>query len=369
MKKRKFRKKPNQGYQNRAIWGQSHGTQPGRRRGAQRKSILPHLSVEVFARHPDAGEPEKCMVWAAFKNESTYIISTRNSGFKVIRNNVELYSYYRPREPRFTKLLYIDHLDCFFLRQLNRLYRKNIDDAPPQFYMDLESWNVDILTYSPANRILIARKSSQLAIIYLQSKRAEFKLDHTIFMIFDKFRLFGKNENRAVFSTHFGDIYFFNFNFRNRKLVSRTQHKIELIQDRIELVVSIAVSDDNEHLFCELHSGLRNCSRMMIFGIKNSLLVKKAVLDVSGQCLKSKRALSCCGGFEGLIFWVGIELDEPPGRGQLFCYDGERGRLVEFEEKRVGIKVGTKIYEFQRVGNSFFYLSQFGDILRLSVKY
>ena len=84
--------------------------------------------------------------------------------------------------------------------------------------------------------------------------------------------------------------------------------RIELLGERREAALSVAVCERNRYLFVEL--GQRKdpnlCSRMMIFSFLNNQITKKAVIDHYSQEIECKLALECYGYVKTHILWVGL---------------------------------------------------------------
>ena len=109
----------------------------------------------------------------AIKDCSTYLMMTREKGLIVMQGNTKIYSAMLPDELKeCDSAVYIDHLDCFIISQMNRLYRKNLDNSdhhlfmccttPKRESMTIIHWNLQSLAYSRRNKKLITFPCSTL---------------------------------------------------------------------------------------------------------------------------------------------------------------------------------------------------------------
>ena len=94
------------------------------------------------------------------------------------------------------------------------------------------------------------------------------------------------------------------FNFELKKLIKFFQRKIELIPERHETLISLAISDSNDHVLLEIggYRGLIGSSRMMISEILKNQFIKRAIFDPFEQAIQQKYALCCC---ESQFFGLG----------------------------------------------------------------
>ena len=106
--------------------------------------------------------------------------------------------------------------------------------------------------------------------------------------VFD-WKLFGESEDKLVSITHDTYLMLHILDYRRRKILSFSRHKME---DR-EKFSSLAVSDKNNYILVELFS---YNSKMVVFKVEGNLLVKKAVLNDTVS-LDLNSAFGFCGYF------------------------------------------------------------------------
>ena len=211
--------------------------------------------------------------YMAMKNEGTYFIETVERGYKLIKDSIEVYSE-KVGEDELGCSVYATPLDCFlFFLHDDKIYRKDLNQKPPSLFMDLSSLDInycfDKLFVSPINKRLFAVSYSQIMIINLEQKRVEIRLDQ-FGQDFFEFCLFGSQHNNLVVTTlEGGYVSLFIFNCQMRKLVRHSQYKIDLAEDGRETVNTLAVSDQNDHLYVEVWKDFEYCSKMIIFEVKD----------------------------------------------------------------------------------------------------
>ena len=330
------------------------------------------LKVEVISKHNFQRDmsPEHL----ALKDETTYMIGGDDYGYLLIKDKKEIYSHKPSRLESVDGLVYVAHLDCFILLKSNKIYRKGIDDQAPQLLLDLGFIKERIfeLRYSSLNKRLIIPTNSKLLIIDVVQKRVEFTVPRSkIESVFDLI-LFGKKQNQLILITDRGSISLFIINFEMKKLIALHHQKIELLKERSEGVACLGVSDDNKFVMVEIEKeeGDLSCSsRMIIFELKNHVLEMKSLLDVFSRKMMACCALSSFWSDDSHVWWIGMEFGLAAAaaeKAKIYDYDVERRILREIEKMRVN-HCSDLFFNMNRIGNSFYYPSSEGQIMRLSV--
>ena len=227
--------------------------------------------------------------------------------------------------------------NCYLLAGWHHLYRKDIDDKPPYFFMDIEcSYRRGAcFRYSDLNKRLIINKDGlNISLINPKTKKIEVFAKKDIGGRIKDFRLFGEKENRVVAVTEEGYVYLYSFGYENKMgLVGHYQE--ELSEQRRESTRSIAVCQKNEYVFVEVSQSSNPflCSRMIILKLSQSqdILAKIASIDQYSQQIGYKYELECLGYVGSHIVWIGLT-GGSKRLIQVFDYDLE---TQQFRELRV----------------------------------
>ena len=324
------------------------------------------LTIEEISRHKESGIIGGNSTYLALKHSTTYMILTDEIGLKVIKNTKEVYSEKLPLAGGTAdSALYISHLDCFLISQDAILYRKDINSKAPYIYMDLSDFDCDRarLKYSPKNRRLIGvMDSDMLTAINMDEKRVELQVEKSSNEV-SCFEVFGENDHKLVTITEDACIQLHVFNFWMKKILSIFEQKINLIKERDEWGVSLAVCDRNEYILVEIQANIRYCSRMILFKVKGNILIKEAILDPYLEENRRKDALECCGYYGGKLLWIGLEYIGFE-RAQLFEYNTETHDLKELVEARVEHREIWPL-EIHRFGKKFYYTGVEGKVMNI----
>ena len=315
------------------------------------------------------------ITYLAMKNEISYAIGTSSKVLKVIENCKDIYKNTVPiRNHRLIDIVYIDHRNCYLLNfQNNKIYRKDIDEHDPYPFMDVSSISRVgcSFRYSKLNKklILVSNRLKRVSVLNLERRKVEYEVlkGNKEQNIFD-FKLFGVRQNREVCLCRNGSIYLFLFNYPLKKLCSRSHHRIDCIEDRVEYGESIAICDKNRYVLVELR-GLENflkCSRMFVFEIVGNQLVFKTYLDKFKLNIRYKMAIECCGYFHAEIIWIGFS-DGRKGLAQMYAYDvqAETMRELNNNRRRHGEFRPFKIHRF---GYHLYYSGSKGKFKRIKIE-
>ena len=329
------------------------------------------LEVEEIADHSERGIIGEQNTFLALKNEKTYMVLTNWRGLKVIKNGAQIYSDKLPIETVVLAYFYATHLDCFFFVLNGKLYRKDIDDQPPQLCLEWEYAYINCFSYSPINqRLIILFSPANISVVNLDAKRLEFRLDKRggfRGVIWKDFKVFGEKENKVITNSGTGYLWLFVFNFKMRKLLSLSQHEVDPNQDEKLILSPIAVSDLNDHVVVEFSISLR-CKRILIFGVNQNILVKKVVYSPMYTTIVNNFSIYCCGCFRKHILWVGLELGTP-SQAKITLYDVEKMDVRVLREKSVYSDSVFPRHMVRIENNRFYYTSRDGRIMKLTVKF
>ena len=333
------------------------------------------IKVEKLKDHRIVGVIGDDDTYIALKNSTTYLIVTDYGEAKLVDNGKEYPSVDLPNDDESIKdIIYVDHLDCFFLLHANRLYRKDLDAKPPYLWMDIKIGYREgaSLIYSQYNKRLFTIKDlDNLAVIHLERKRIDLELIKVFALSHNDFRVFGEKENKVVSILKNGVIVLYVINYDLRKVIACHRCSTDKILRRGEAGISIAVGDRSQYIFVEMR-GYRSAfiySRLLVYKVDGHILKKKAVLDLFDQGIYCSYPLECLGYVGTHILWVGLSHFHG-GIAQIFDYDTESGQLRELEEKRVSHNEYCP-FNIHRLGkgNELFYTGQCGRVMKLTFNY
>ena len=184
-------------------------------------------------------------------------------------------------------------------------------------------------------------------------------------------RLFGEQEDRVVSLTEDGYVALYSLSYDQKRGVM-AHHQIEMMEEREENTVSMAVDGKNQYVFVEirgaddlLHS-LFFSSRMVILKITHNYMIQTASLDQKNQGIEYKMALESCGSVKNHIFWVGLTMGQSRVL-QVYDYGTETRDLVELSSMRVDQQELIP-YSLHRLGEKFYYVGEYGKLMSLSVR-
>ena len=309
----------------------------------------------------------------AVKNQNSYMLGTFSKGIKVVENKEEIY-YGGIGDATLKDMIYVDSLDSYFINLNQILYKKDVDDHPPYIWINWLYVTGEVgscYRYSNINqRLVVNENRNSLAVVNLEDKEVEIRLKKHRGIDVCDFRLFGETDTRVVSITQDGWITLYSINYQEQSGSVLSYHNIELMEDRDEQPVSIAVSDDNHYALVEIgpYWGESISSRMLVFEISEQVLVQKAVLDQHSLQIGYKFVLQSCGCVGSHTLWIGLSVDQD-GQAQIYDYDSVSGELTELEAKRVSHQEYFP-YRMQRLGSKlgFYYTGDNGRIMSLRIQ-
>ena len=329
-----------------------------------------YLTVEKVKDYQEEGLIGENWTYLALKNHSSYMIGTKRKGLKLIENGKLLFCEKLP--DRLIDLIYIEHLDCYFMDYNNKLYKKDINGRPAYLFLDLrcgnnEGWS---FIFSRLNKKLIVNKDMKnISVINLESKEIEIEAKKEVGNQIRIFRLFGEAEDRIISATTDGYIILYKLNFNQKTWSVTSESKVELMKERNECPDSLAVCSKREYVFLEIGRSEYPfyCSRMAIFKLREDTLIKKACIDQYKREMGAKYAFECLGYFGTQIIWIGLELFHN-GVAQVYGYETGTGVFKELQNKRVKHKE-DHVVKIHKIGNVFYYGGGLGTIKQLRITF
>ena len=302
----------------------------------------------------------------AVKNHTSFLIGTLGKSIKLIERCTTQYS--SKTKERLRGVVYVEHLDCYFLSFGSKLYRKNIDTKPPFVYMNIYCGQRlgACFQYSKLNNRLIVNKDKKIiTAIDLQAKKQEISIrkarDGDIFV----FRLFGENEDRVIAVTTNAYIYLYKLDFAKKKGAITSELTFPLLAQRDERIKSISVCSKNQYVFFEVGQSKMPsmCSRTFVTKLNGDNLNIVSKLDQLSQKVGDKLALECYGYIGSHIIWIGLTKDEE-SKCKVYNFDTETRAFYEMMSKKRSC-IDSFPIKLQRVGEYLYYVGHTGMIKRL----
>ena len=327
------------------------------------------ITVKELNQHKDIGKTMPLWTQLALKNENSYFLAICKMGYKIIENGVLV--FLSQETDLIIDVLYYKPLDCYFIGQEGRIYRKNIDEKPaylfsegtclpkPRFCFKLSLMN---------QRIFVNSSKKYVSILDPKHKRIDFWLSTKSNHHPQILEIFGENEDKILCSDIYGLIFLFNLNYRHRKVVTRSSYQIELISDiRKEKISTVTICSDSKYACVVTQSSSKMaCSRIMILEIRVNTISLKSVLDVLKRKTRLIFALNCLGYFSKSVVFLGLTAygDE---MNKVYEYNVLENELKELVEKSQP-HLEALPFSMKRVGDCLYYTGRKCRIMKLTFK-
>ena len=305
----------------------------------------------------------------AVKTDSTYMIGTETEELKVVNNGKQVFSGRLPEDAQYiTAMTYISLLNCVIIHTDYGTYRKDFDDQPPYFFLNVPCAQASKKSSfsSENNRLLVAKRFRGLAVVNMRRRQREIELNQGYYGTIIDFKIFGKRVTKVVCLTWKGDILLYIFNFALKKICAINRAKVDRIVERNEIGLSIEVCEKGEYILVEISDVDEGfCSRIIIFQLKTHIFKKVKIVDLYHQKIGYHDALKYVGYSGKHIYWVGLSCGDS-GFAQIFDFDTETGEFTELEEKRIDHQE-REPERIIRLGNQFYYVGRNGKVMRLTI--
>ena len=345
--------------------------------GIQQKSLeieKKKLKIEELASHAIEEEDSKIVgnsTFLALKSPTSYMIGTYRKRIKLIEDNQIIFSEKLSNKfSRLKDIIYIDSLDCYLLSHDKQIFIKNIDDKPPETYLEIETCYRlgGSFVYSQRHqRLLVNTKRSIISVIDLLTKEIEIQVKMTNAVQINNFKLFGEYQDKVVSITPDGLIFLHQFNYIQRT-GTEVCHAQETLDQSNEYGASIAVCEKGRYILVEIgmnwRIGTNSCSKMSVYKIIANSLVKQSTIDMRCFGIGEKYALECYGYVGSHLVWVGASKGRE-GILQVFEYSTKDEELMELKEKRVS-HLELEPPKFQRFGQYLYFTGEKRKVLRVS---
>ena len=306
----------------------------------------------------------------ALKNPDSFLIGTCLKGLILIKNDVQLYSGELPKaENQLSDIAYFPPLNCYFYAMKTKLYRKDNNDRPPYFFMDIQCGGRAgaCLRYSKATqRLIISKDGKSFSVLNPKTKKLELVMTPDFADYIMDFKLFRGQNNRVVSLTMNGHITLYSQDYKGeRGVVSHFEE--QLIEHRSEFCSSIAVDQKGEYVFIEV-SGYRSrawiSSRIVILKLTGNTFTKRDQFDHYSESSGFGYALDFFGYVGKQVLWIRLSFD---GTALVYGYDSKAEEVKELLDKRVA-HLELKPWRLLRVGDKLYYTGSKGKLMSLSMK-
>ena len=295
------------------------------------------ITLEVVKDHMEQGIIGGWSTFMAFKNLTSYAISSYNSGLKVIEDDLEIRSEKLPGKRELDGIIYVENLNCYLLYLNNCIYRKDIDDNPAYVFMEgvfSDPISSDSFKYSTLNqRLILPKNGSDIAVVNLERKQIEIQIVRDQLSKIQDLKVFDGSENRICFLAEDGVIEFFSLNFELKKVCSTSRYQVRFLEDRIEVGKSIALCGQAKHLIAGLNNKYDSRSRILVFKINDRSLTQLKILAEWEMRLCSTLGLDFLKQIGTHILWISTFRDSR----NFYIYDlnTETGEVKDLDSHRV----------------------------------
>ena len=303
----------------------------------------------------------------AIKSLNSFMMGTKGKGIKIVEKDYRVYGAKLPLgNVWLTDIIYVKHLDCYFIAYNDQLFRKDINKENPYLFMEVKCGvrvgacfrNSDV-----NERLIIAKDAQSICAVDLERKELAVEVAKSLGGEIYDFRLFGKGEDRVVAVTRDGYILLYHLDYKKKMGSILSNYKFELLEERKEMGFSIAVCDKDKYIFVEI--GQAFCTRVAVLQIDEYGISLRANIDQYKERMGLKLSFECFGYVGNHILVVGLE-KKKPGQAQVYDYDTDTGYFRELRDKRVSSSQVNPV-KLHRLGNEFYYTGDRGNILKLSV--
>ena len=325
------------------------------------------FTTESLGCHYEKGLIGDNWTFLALKNEKSYLIGSLLTGMKLIEGGSIVYKGEVPvKGKRLHDMIYVPSLNCYFFDHNHRLYRKDIDNKAPYFYMKIRFGCLigRSFKYSDINdRLIAVTRKFKISVINLAAKKTEINLVKNFGDYIYEFQIYGAKQDKVISLTKDGHIFLFKIDYE--EIVGETKgfHHISLTRKDEEHRLSLAVSPDNKYCFVQASYSCGK-SVMMVFRLKSGSLSYMTRLSSSRSGILSNTLLDCFDYFGQYLVVVCLTGSE--GLASFIVYDTKAKELSygEGEKGRIGENFPLK---FKKLKNNYFYTGYLGRVIKLSI--
>ena len=333
------------------------------------------LKVEKVHSHPKEGIIGKGRSIMGIKNHNSYLLATKNKGLQVIENGDLVYSdEFQIEDGAPTRdIIYVKSMNCYFLDSDYVLFRKDINSDPPYEYMDIlcrpKRIGAGFQYSSMYERLILNKDRYQLSAVNLETKRVEVEMEKTGGGHIKDFRLLQETQDKVVSVTRDGVLVLYKFNFLKKKGSVIGKFDLDLIKERDEIALSIAVCPKGRFILVEVgcEKILNFCSRTILVSLNDTKMAKKAVIDQYDRKLPDKLALGCLGYVGNHVIWVGLPCKKERNF-QVLDYDIDVGEFREVRDKKMTSLGDGRCFKFSPLGQYYYFVDYKGVVWRFCLK-
>ena len=317
----------------------------------------------------------------AFKNEASYLIVTSKSGLMLVEDEKIIYKEELDEDCWIMDVAFIDCLNAYLIDYDRKLFLKGVDNRPPRPFFCLECGSREAGSFKYSflhDRLIVNHQGTSLAVLNLQTRKMGVNVGEIEDEEIADFELLGEDEDRVIALT-WGGFLSLNSLFFSRERGVVKKAKIELLEDRNEQGVSVAVCPRSEYA-CVMLGDEELASRVMVFSVgdrqlkgeegeeNDGYLILQATIDLWEYRIGQMYAFTSCGYFGNSLLFLGLGVTFFSGPvGCLFAFDPEDADFVELGEKRFDHKE-LNPYRVQRLQNGrFYYTGEQGSVRKLEI--
>ena len=310
----------------------------------------------------------------AFKNESSFMISTSDLRVRVIEDGSEIFmDDYEIENCGPSDIIYCKNINAYLLALDRKIYRKDIDGGQLYLFLDINcgsSIGASLRFSDIHQRLVIPKDRTNIASINLETKKIEIEVPMPNGDGIMDFQLHGLAQNLVTSLTQYGHLLVSELAHLSSKGKILTKFSIELSKANSEHAETVVVCPLSQYIFVEIYQRKHPflCSKMMIFSFRNKRLSLQAKINpLSSQRTGCKSAMTCLGYFKRNLVFLGLSL-EIDGVAQLYSFNPETKHFEELKQARERHQE-LNPFTILRLGNRYYYTGVAGKIMRLSLTF
>ena len=332
------------------------------------------MRVNQLAQYPiEILESKSVSTSLGIKDNRSFMISTSDWKIRVIENSSEIFnSEYKPQKTGIYDIVYCESINSYLFSLDKKIYRKDINENQHYLFLDIDcgsSFGASLRYSNIHKRLIIPMDGVTIAAVNINSKQVVIEVPKPGGDQIVDFQLHGSDQNKVSCLTQDGHLFVSELDFSSKEATILSTASSNLIEERQEQAKGLVVCPKGQYNFVEISqtNDEEECSRMMIFGIKDNELTIKAVINNSKKNPSPcKSALACLGYFKNSILFLGMSSGDG-GQAHLYCYNTQTDGFEELEEERV-VHHETNPTKILRFGNHFYYTGKRAGIMRLTAR-
>ena len=328
-----------------------------------------NLKAEIKANHHLEGVVGGRNTFAAFKSNSSYLITTFNKGLILVEDNQVIYHGRISKTFNdVTNAIYVDRYDCYFLCVHSAIYKKEIDDKPA--FLWIKTFTGCWICRSPLynrglNRLVLDKDFNSLCLANIEERKIEVEIKKDFGADLRDYRLLGDYDHRAIGVTQDGFAILYDFN--RRRISDKLDFKKIGMCSSEDVTARIAVCEGVDLACIATENKGSMCLGKLIM-LKASLgrLMVLSSVDVSYLGLRSVEAFSFNRVLgESVVSFVLLGTSTFASQVAEFGFDFEKRVFLEATADDFDYKE-QQVKKLSKVGQGFLYTGENGLIVEFS---